>query len=152
MNIKEIVCCYVSESLEAPSDMKALRESFIANGFKEQEISPNKFKYKRGTAIALEFNYDSEAIEMQVILESSGNELTVTVGNWGFPFEPLMMKSRFKRFLSFPVESIRASGVLPKSDQVSEIEKDANSKKKAAIYAIVYALLGVLVYGFIKNT
>ena len=152
MKIKEIICCYVSDTVVAPLDMKRLRESFIANGFKEKEISPSKFKYKRGASLALEFNYDSEAIEMQVMLEKVGKDLCVSVGNWGFPFEPLMMKRRFQRNLSLIVEAIRSNGALPESDEVKEIEKDAKNKNRAAISLITYSLLGALVYALIKST
>ena len=152
MNIKEIVYCYVSDIVEAPSDMKGLRESFVANGFIEKEISPSKFLYKRGASLALEFNYDSEAIEMQVILEKSGKDLRISVGNWGFPFEPLMMKRRFQRNLSLIVEAIRSNGILPKNREANKIVKEAESKKKAAISLILYSFLGALVYVLIKNT
>ncbi len=96
MNLKEIVCCYVSETIDMPQDLTRLRESFVKNNYSEKEINQKKWLYKRGAAIALEFNYESEAIQMQVVLEQINDSLKISVGNWGFPFEPLMMKNALK--------------------------------------------------------
>ena len=79
MNLKEIVYCYVSETISMPEDLPRLRESFTKNGFSEKEINPRKWLYKRGAAIGLEFNYDSEAIQMQVVLEEIDDSLKSTI-------------------------------------------------------------------------
>ena len=94
MILKEIVYCYVSETIDMPLDLSKLRESFIKNEFSEKEINSKKWLYKRGAAFALEFNYDSEAIEMQVVLEEMDNSLKISVGNWGFPFRRFLSPAR----------------------------------------------------------
>lgn len=112
MSIKEIVHCYVSQSVSAPEDIDKLRASFVENGFREKLLGESKWLYKRGASVALEFNYRSEAIEMQVILEKIGDRLKISVGNWGFPFEPLLMKPRFLSNLSDFAAQIETAGQL----------------------------------------
>ena len=100
MSPLDIVYCYVSDQIFFDGDFSKLQNSFRNSGFKEKRISDTIWKYTRGSAFALEFNYDSEALQMQVFLEKLGSEtLSIKVGNWGFPFEPLLMKKRFKRNL-----------------------------------------------------
>jgi len=153
MNLKEIVYCYVSETISMPEDLPRLRESFTKNGFSEKEINPRKWLYKRGAAIGLEFNYDSEAIQMQVVLEEIDDSLKVSVGNWGFPFEPLMMKKRFKKNLAKIVNQISISGALeynPK--EVVEIKEFGQSKKKLAWQFLLYAVIGSVLYQILIKT
>ena len=142
MNLKEIVYCYVSDTVSLPSDLAKLRKSFTDNNFSEKEIHPNKWLYKRGAGLALEFNYNSEAPEMQVIIENIGNDLQISVGNWGFPFEPLLMKKRFQRNLERIVNQISDNGVLennPKeSNQITELAK---KKKKSALLLIGFVTI-----------
>jgi len=153
MNLKEIVHCYVSDTVPVPTDMKTLRDSFIANGFNEKVISQNKYLFKRGAALALEFNYNSDAIEMQVILEKKENHLKISVGNWGFPFEPLLMKNRFQSNLEAIVEQINSNSVLEANkSQAEAIEKNSNKKFKAAVVTISLAILASLIYSYIKTT
>ena len=100
MSPLDIVYCYVSDQIFFDGDFSKLQNSFRNSGFKEKRISDTIWKYTRGSAFALEFIYDSEALQMQVFLEKLGSEtLSIKVGNWGFPFEPLLMKKRFKRNL-----------------------------------------------------
>ncbi len=145
----DIVYCYVSETIPFSGDLDRLRKSFIANGFKEKQIDDTAWKYERGSSLALEFNYDSEAIQMQVFLKQSRfGEITVKVGNWGFPFEPLLMKNRFKKNLERMVREIITYGKLDvDEDEVQAIKLDAKIKNRAAkdyLKAIIIAATVVL--------
>lgn len=153
MSIKDIVHCYVKSVVPAPQDMAALRDSFIENGFCEKYVTANKWLYKRGAPVALEFDYGSEAIQIQVILEHIGKDLSISVGNWGFPFEPLLMKPRFKRQLASIVEQVNLNGVLtcdPK--RVEEISQLSKQKSSAAKLALLAAAAGAALITIIKNT
>ncbi|MCP4489408.1 MAG: hypothetical protein GY820_19165 [Gammaproteobacteria bacterium] len=153
MYFKEIVCCYVSKIIPMPDDLPRLRKSFTENMFSEKEINPNKWQYKRGAALALEFNYNSEAIEMQVILESVGNKLRVSVGNWGFPFEPLMMKKRFQKNLDEITNQISKNGVLDHDRNKSqEINRLAQEKKRSAWVYIVCTVIAFTLYELYSRT
>jgi hypothetical protein len=153
MKLKEIVYCYVDKTLSIPEDMKALRESFEKNGFVQKELSPNKWMFKRGAAFALEFNYNSEAIEMQVILEIVDGRLKVSVGNWGFPFEPLMMKNRFRKNLEEIASQISTSGQLEHQPEKTKVlEAQAKSKAKMAVNLIGCVILGSLAYFLLIKT
>ncbi|MEH6596695.1 MAG: hypothetical protein V7736_14240 [Colwellia polaris] len=143
MHIKEIVHCYVSETIPVPNDLVKLKASFVNNCFTEKEINSNKWSYKRGAALAFEFNYSSEAIEMEVILEVIGNQLRISVGNWGFPFEPLLMKKRFKKNLDIIVKQLSQNGCLEeKIDESEKILDESKNKKKSALFVI--ALIAIL--------
>jgi len=147
VHIKEIVHCYVSETIPMPNDFVKLQASFVNNCFTEKEINSNKWSYKRGAALAFEFNYSSEAIEMEVILEVVENQLRISVGNWGFPFEPLLMKKRFKKNLNTIVQQLSQNGCLDQNIEESEkILDEAKSKKKSALFIIVLiAILFVVI-------
>lgn len=147
MNFKEIVYCYVSKTIPMPADFSQLRESFIKNEFSEKQINPNKWLYKRGAAFSLVFNYNSEVMEMQVILEKIDNQLQISVGNWGFPFEPLMMKKRFQKNLEEFVSQISKNGVLTHDAKGSqEIIEQAKKKKLHASVFMFFAVIGLVLY------
>ena len=153
MKVNEIFCCYVAERISIPIDLARLRESFVENGFVEKECGKNKWLYKRGAALALEFDYSAETIEMQVFLEVIGHELEIRVGNRGFPFEPLMMKPRFQKNLERYVNEISENGYLRINPvEVKDIKTQAESKKSAARYVLLVAVLAVVVAQVVKNT
>jgi len=153
VKFKEIVYCYVDKTISIPEDMTSLRKSFTGNGFVEKELSQNRWLFKRGAAFALEFDYNSEAIQMQVILEIVDGKLKVSVGNWGFPFEPLMMKKRFQKNLEEIISQISAIGELKhQPDKAKDIAVLAGKKKNMAIKAIAYAALGSLAYVLLIKT
>ena len=107
MSLLDVVYCYVTETIPFNGDFSKLRKSFKESGYKEKQVSDTTWKYTRGARVALEFNYNSEAIQMQVFLERTDQEnLSIKVGNWGFPFEPLFMKKRFKKNLQRIVNDI----------------------------------------------
>lgn len=153
MKVKEIVYCYVAERIAIPGDLARLQESFVENGFVEKECGNNKWLYKRGAALVLEFDYSAEAIEMQVFLEVVGHELEIRVGNWGFPFEPLMMKPRFQKNLDRFVKEISEDGFLSVDPtQVTDIKTQADSKKTGARYLLLVAVLAVVAAQLVQNT
>ena len=142
MKLKEIVSCYVSKRVPKPHDMQQLRQSFVDNGFSEKEVSPQEWLYKRGAPIALEFDYSSEAIEIQVILKDLGEALDVSVGNWGFPFEPLMSKKRYQATLEKVVQEIAKDGILTHdAEEASEVAALSTRKKNLALWAILLVIL-----------
>ena len=113
INPIEIVWCYVSKTIPFSGEIEALRNSFLENGFSEKEITLNKWKYTRGASLGLDFKYSkSEAMQVQVVVEFSNGELNISVGNWGFPFEPLLMKKRFIRTLERISNEVSNNGQL----------------------------------------
>ncbi|MHA7879226.1 MAG: hypothetical protein ACX931_05530 [Saccharospirillum sp.] len=153
MKLREIVCCYISRDVVAPKDMNALRKSFTDNGFREKVLCDNRFLYKRGAPIALEFNYDSEAIEVQVILERAGDQLKISVGNWGFPFEPLMMKGRFERTVVGIAAEITDHGRLEYNpEQAAHVAALSKEKSGAAKLVLLAAAVCAVAFIIVRNT
>ena len=152
MSLIDIVYCYITETIPFTGDFEKLQKSFTANGFKEQQVDDKTWKYTRGAGIALEFNYNSEAIQMQVFLKRINEKtLTIKVGNWGFPFEPLLMKKRFKKNLDRIVKEISSNGILTiNKDEVQNINSDAKTKKSLAILLIIAVVVSVIVSKIIK--
>jgi len=148
INLLDIVYCFVSKTIPFNSDISLLRESFINNGFTEKEIGESHWKYKRGAALALDFKYSSsEALEIIVFLKLSDNKLFIRVGNWGFPFEPLLMKKRFTRNLDRFSDEILKNGVLSIDDEeILNIKGEAKNKFKNAIVIIVLAILFITLF------
>lgn len=152
MKLVEIVCCYVSRDVAAPKDMNALRQSFTDNGFREKVLGDNRFLYKRGAPVTLEFNYDSEAIEVQVILERLDDKLKISVGNWGLPFEPLMMKGRFERNLAGIASEVTEQGRLKhKPEQASHVAAQSKEESNAAKLVLLAAVVGAIVLAVLRN-
>lgn len=147
MSLLDIIYCYVNKTIPFTGDFSRLRESFIEGGFKETRVSENKWKYTRGAGLALEFNYNSEAIQMQVFLERPNQEsLTISIGNWGFPFEPLLMKKRFIKNLHQIVTDISTHQQLQiTSGDVKEIENEANKKFTYAIILFSAVIIFIIV-------
>jgi hypothetical protein len=143
INLLDIVYCFVSKTIPFKGDIASLRASFIKNGFTEKEISGNHWQYKRGTVLGLDFKYtSSEAMEMLVFLKLSSDELTIRVGNWGFPFEPLLMKKRFIRSLERFSDEITSNGTLfVNNEEIKNIESQSQNKFKYAIIVIVFLLI-----------
>jgi hypothetical protein len=143
INLIDIVYCFVSKTISFKGDIALLRQSFINNGFLEKEISENHWKYKRGTALGLDFKYaNSEAMEILVFLKLSADELTIRVGNWGFPFEPLLMRKRFIRSMERFSDEIASNGTLfVNNEEVKNIESKSQKKFIYAIFVIVFLVL-----------
>ncbi|MCC3860063.1 hypothetical protein [Pseudemcibacter aquimaris] len=146
MSLIEIISCYVSDNVEFDGDFSRLRKSFISNGFSEKQINQEIWKFKRGASLALEFNYNSEALQMNVFLRKINNKcIEVKVGNSGFPFEPLMMKKRFKKNLEKIIGEITEHGeLITNDDAVNEISEDSKTKNGLAIKFIMIIIFAVL--------
>lgn len=148
MKLKEIVSCYVRERVRKPEDMARLRRSFVENGFTEESIAPGHWLYKRGAAFALTFDYQSEAIEIQIYLREIGDELEISVGNWGFPFEPTLSKQRYVRTHERVKGEISSDGALQINPvEVKEVERLAKEKQWLAV-SVVLIVVAVVVLGY----
>lgn len=104
MKLKELVSCYLTNIYDCNKD--TFEESITlfqehANTFetdwKRFTKSEGKVVFKKGASISLIFDYSSTSPEVQVIFEfdPEKQQMKVSVGNWGFPFEPLMSKKRY---------------------------------------------------------
>lgn len=56
----------------------------------------SKVIYKMGKQVVLTFDYESNSAEVKAIVEVINNEVVVSVGNSGFPFEPLLSRPRYQ--------------------------------------------------------
>ena len=108
MKLKEIVSCFLSKVyLCTPEEFTQTISSFekyassFEGGWKEVQISENKTIFKKGSEIALTFDYSGTKLEVQVHFEyiEEAGYMKVSVGNTGFPFEPLLSKSRYSQLL-----------------------------------------------------
>lgn len=154
MSPLDIVYCYVSDQIFFDGDFSKLQSSFRNSGFREKRISDNIWKYTRGSAFALEFNYDSEVPQMQVFLEKLDSEtLSIKVGNWGFPFEPLLMKNRFKKNLQQIKGDIEKYQLLTTDNQnLERIKKEAKNKNMSAIiFLTITVTFSIIFYVVFKS-
>ena len=104
MKLKEIVSCYLTKAYDC--DKETFDEvvslfSDHANTFEADwrkfTKSEDKVVFEKGSSVALTFDYSGAKLEVQVIFEYNAEErqMKLSVGNWGFPFEPLMSKTRY---------------------------------------------------------
>ena len=118
MRLKEVVSCYLTKNYacnKATYDEVVALFHDHANTFEQDwqrfTESEDKVVFKKGASVALTFDYSGSELEVQVIFEydSNAQQLMLSVGNWGFPFEALMSKTRYLELLenihSFIVES-----------------------------------------------
>lgn len=108
MKLKEIVSCYLSKVYLCTSDeflqtLSAFERSAgrFEGNWKQVQISDTKTIYKKGSQVCLTFDYSGSKLEVQVhfeYIEETGY-MKVSVGNTGFPFEPLLSKSRYSKLL-----------------------------------------------------
>ncbi|MCX7545435.1 hypothetical protein [Marinicella gelatinilytica] len=118
MKLKEIVSCYQTKTYVC--DKTTFDKAIVAfdkhansfeNDWRKLIKTAHKVVYKKGSPVALTFDYSS-GLEVQVIFDfdSENKQMTVRVGNWGFPFEPLMAKQRYVELLdnihSFIMDSV----------------------------------------------
>ncbi len=108
MKLKEIVSCYLTKTYK--SDRETFEELVSlfqdkSNTFEEDwqkfTKSEDRVIFKKGTPVSLTFDYSGAKLEVQVIFEfnEQENHMKLSVGNWGFPFEPLMSKNRYLQLL-----------------------------------------------------
>ncbi|MDP0490677.1 MAG: hypothetical protein Q7Q71_06480 [Verrucomicrobiota bacterium JB023] len=108
MRLREIVFCYPSRSFRGSrTDFEDLVERFEikANPFerdwRRKDKSSDRIEFKKGRGVSLTFDYSNSNLEVQVIFEfdEQKNEIVISAGNWGFPFEPLLSKKRYLKLL-----------------------------------------------------
>jgi len=118
MKLKEIVSCYLTKTYgcdkttfdEVVSIFHEQANTFEAD-WRRFTKTDDKVVFKKGASVALTFDYSGSKLEVQVIFEYDQDErqLKLSVGNWGFPFEPLMSKTRYLELLesihSFVIET-----------------------------------------------
>ncbi|MFC1800460.1 hypothetical protein ACFLYT_00210 [Nanoarchaeota archaeon] len=95
--LKDIVHCYVESIIDDRKNASEyLEKKFNDAGWKEN-IKQNKKIYTKGSKLKFTFDYVGDKLEIQIILEKiSDSKLKIKVGNWGFPFEPLLAKKRYR--------------------------------------------------------
>ncbi len=151
MPVKDIVSCWITRSLPPGNALDTIVHSLHEAGFSTaKQKGSDRVRLKRGSQVG-GFAYDSEGLEVQVIVEHDANgDLTIHVGNWGFPFEPLLMKDRFRRLADRLERDIRTHGrVLPASNENDEVEAAKTQTRSNAIkIALIAAPLGAIA-GFV---
>ena len=119
MKLGEIVSCFVSSSYRcAPEQFGQLVAAFEerANPFERDwrrvEETAKRVVFKKGAAVSATADYDGPVAEVQAVFELDTDQktLTLTVGNRGFPFEPLLAKKRYQRLLERIGQFLEASG------------------------------------------
>lgn len=119
MKLKEIVSCYLTKTYDCDKDsfdeVVALFHDH-ANTFEADwrkfTKSEDKVVFKKGSSVSLTFDYSGTKLEVQVIFEHDPEQgqMKLSVGNWGFPFEPLMSKTRYLELLENIHSFIAGSG------------------------------------------
>ena len=118
MKLKEIVSCYLTKSYKCDRatygeivDLFEEKANTFEDDWRKHTKSDDKVVFKKGAAIALTFHYSRPIAEVQVFFEydEQSEEMKLSVGNSGFPFEPLLSKKRYlvllEKIHSFIVES-----------------------------------------------
>ena len=152
MKMLEIVSCWIDRTVAYSGDVNTLRRSFAAAGFREVSATSDTWRFKRGAAVGLTFNYGSEALEVQVYLKKlDGERVRLSIGNWGFPFEPFLAKKRFTRLADRFARDIEESGkVQPTPDEATVVSSQASWVKRAAVIALcLTALIAARVLGLL---
>jgi len=148
MAIKQIVSCWVTRTVQPTNSINAMVASLHKAGFRTtKEYAGQKVFLKRGSQVG-GFDYDSEGLEVQVILEPSRNgDIAIHVGNWGFPFEPLLMRDRFRRLADRIENDIRTHGYfVPAPGEVEAVEAAKNRTRfNAGKIALIAAPIGAIV-------
>lgn len=104
MKLKEIVSCYLTKcyhcdraTYDALVQMFEDRSNVFEEDWEKRVKSDTKVVFKKRAPVALTFDYSGEKLEVQVVFEydDQKHEMKLSVGNWGFPFEPLISKKRY---------------------------------------------------------
>lgn len=136
MKLREIVSCWASQELPCNTDLASVRESLVDIGFEVSRIGKDgQIRLKRGTPFG-GFDFESEGLEVQVILEpeKGGRAPKMHVGNWGFPFEPFLMKRRFENLSErFAGDINRHQGVVAKENELEDVRTDMKNARRAAM-------------------
>ncbi|NQZ58276.1 MAG: hypothetical protein HRT88_12525 [Lentisphaeraceae bacterium] len=106
MNLEEILYCYISKdyhcSKKTFTEIVALfcdHANAFETDWRKFTKSEQKTVFKKGAAVSFGFDYSGSKMEVQVIFEHDrqNEKLRLSVGNWGFPFEPLLSKGRYTK-------------------------------------------------------
>lgn len=136
MRLKEIVSCYVTKSYDCRRpDFEEMLRLFEARGnvfekdWKRVPKSDNRVIFLKGAPIDLTFDYTATHLEVQVIFEfeEERSRLKLSVGDTGFPFEPLLAKKRYVRLLEGIDRFLLATGRVSESSFPSRHEASEGS-------------------------
>jgi len=103
MKLKEIISCYVTRTYRCDrAGFQELTRKFQQRGnsfeqdWRKQQESAGKVVFQKGAVVALS-SYSGPALQVRVVFEHDERtgQMTVSVGNSGFPFEPLLSKTRY---------------------------------------------------------
>lgn len=146
MALREVVSCWVSRDLPAGTDLADVRESLKGIGFSvAKEWQSGKIRLKRGSQLG-GFDYDTEGLEVQVVLDPKHDRLRMYVGNWGFPFEPPRMKVRFARLAERFMSDISENGkVIPLENEHEQIKDEVHQTRQNAVRVALSAGAGALI-------
>ena len=104
MKLKEIISCYSAKVYECERSTFDKSVSVFQdhanpfeNDWRESTKLNDKVIFKKGASICPTFTYSGPILEVKAIFkfDSTKQLMTVSVGNSGFPFEPLMSKQRY---------------------------------------------------------
>ncbi len=148
-SLKELVSCWVARDVAGDVSLAQLRDSLLAIGFHVAAEEPGqRVKLKRGSMFG-GFDYQSEGLEVQVILAANGDGIRLWVGNWGFPPEPLLMKKRFRRLADRLQHDFAQYGAAQQSaEERQAVDTDIRANRqfaKGVAFGAVCGLAGVLV-------
>jgi len=120
MLLKEIFTCYVSSTYAG--DKKAFEKiqhyfqdakRYTEEKWKQGKNDDTKAVFSKGKSLAFTFDYGSSVLEVRSIVDYSENDeqIIVSVGNSGFPFEAQLAKPRYQELLNKIDTWIKDSGI-----------------------------------------
>ena len=140
-HLKEIMSCWIQREVPFEGSLEALVSSMEQAGFREVAQKGSTRRFKRGAAVGGTFDYDGEALEVQVHLTpQSDGSVRLKVGNYGFPLEPLLMKRRFERLCARLATDIQERGVLTIEPGEAEAAQAQASKAKSVVIGAAVTL------------
>jgi hypothetical protein len=98
MKANNPVSVYIVRTL--PSDSRGVLKSYFEESNRLGESAWVEFSsargsgYKQGKQVAFTFAYESNSLEVKVWIEEADDGVVISVGNSGFPFEPMLAKKR----------------------------------------------------------
>ena len=147
VRLVEIVSCWEERTIPPGQDRALIEASLGKAGFVRMSSSQATTRFRRGSAVG-GLDYNSEGLEVQLRVTSSRDgSISIKVGNWGFPFEPLLMKPRFRRLADRIASDIEEHGCLVvEPNEAEEVEVAIAETQNAARNIGLAALVGVVVY------
>ena len=120
MNLLDILYCYperrflcTDSQFQAALDLFEKRAETLGQVWNEEPETRNRIFFTKGDKVAFTLDYQSERLAIEVVYEyfPVQRQLRVAVGNWGFPFEPLLSKPRYLRLLSELCRDLESSDI-----------------------------------------